>query len=94
MKIRFSAHGAYHHQFHVVWIPKYRRKVLKGELKRYLEQGLFDIQKFHPDIEIEAFSIQIDHVHMVIVIPQKYSVSSIVGKIKSNMSREIRKRFP
>jgi REP-associated tyrosine transposase len=94
MKIRFSAHGAYHHQFHVVWSPKYRRKVLQGELKRYLEQGLFDIQKFHPDIAIEAFSVQIEHVHLVIVIPPKYSVSSIVGKIKSNTSREVRKRFP
>ena len=94
MEIRFSAHGAYHHQFHIVWIPKYRRKVLTGELKQYLEQGLFDIQKFHPDIEIEAFSIQIDHVHLVMVIPPKYSVSSIVGKIKANTSREIRKRFP
>jgi len=94
MEIRYSSHGAYHHQFHVVWIPKYRRKVLTGELKQYLEQGLFDIQKFHPDIEIEAFSIQIDHVHLVMVIPPKYSVSSIIGKIKSNTSREIRKRFP
>ncbi len=93
MEIRFSSHGAYHHQFHVVWIPKYRRKILKGELKRFLEQRLFDIQEFHPDIEIEAFSIQIDHVHLVIVIPPKYSVSSIIGKIKSNTSREIRKRF-
>ena len=94
MKIRFSAHGAYHHQFHVVWIPKYRRKVLKGDLKQYLEHGLFDIQKFHPDVEIEALSIQIDHVHLVIVIPPKYAVSAIVGKIKANTSREIRRRFP
>ena len=94
MEIRFSSHGAYHHQFHVVWIPKYRRKILKGELKRYLEKGLFDIQEFHPDIEIQAFSIQIDHVHLVIVVPPKYSVSAIIGKIKSNTSREIRQRFP
>ena len=94
MEIRFSDHGAYHHQFPVVWIPKYLRKVLKGELKRYLEHGLLDIQKFHPDVEIEAFSIQSDHVHVVIVVPPKYSVSSIIGKIKSNTSREIRTRFP
>ena len=44
MKIKLSAHGAYHHQYHVVWIPKYRKKVLKGELKQYLEKGLFDIE--------------------------------------------------
>jgi putative transposase len=94
MKIKLSAHGAYHHQYHVVWIPKYRKKVLKGELKQYLEKGLFDITTFHPDIEIETWSIQVDHMHLVIVIPPKYAVSDIVGKIKANTSRGIRKRFP
>ncbi|MBI3756866.1 MAG: IS200/IS605 family transposase [Deltaproteobacteria bacterium] len=69
MEIRFSAHGAYHHQYHVVWIPKYRKKILKGDLKAYLEKGLLTIQQFHPDVEIEKFSIQADHVHLIIVIP-------------------------
>ena len=82
MKIKLSAHGAYHHQYHVVWIPKYRKKVLKGERKQSLEKGLFDIEKFHPDIEIETLSIQADHIHLAIVIPPKYAVSAIVGKIK------------
>ena len=94
MKIRFSAHGAYHHQYHVVWIPKYRKKVLKGEVKQFLEKKLFSIQEHHPEVEIEKFSIQVDHVHLIIVIPPKYSVSSMVGKIKANTSREIRIRFP
>jgi putative transposase len=94
MKIRFSAHGAYHHQYHIVWIPKYRRKVLKGEMKQFLEKRLFEIQEYHPEVEIEKFSIQVDHVHMVSVIPPKYSVSSVVGKIKANTSREIRIEFP
>ena len=88
MKIKLSAHGAYHHQYHVVWIPKYRKKVLKGELKQYLEKGLFDIETFHPDIEIETLSIQVDHIHLVIVVPPKYAVSDIVRKIKANTSRE------
>ena len=94
MKIRFSAHGAYHHQYHVVWIPKYRKKVLKGELKQFVEKRLFEIQEYHPEVEIEQFSIQDDHVHLVSVIPPKYSVSSMVGKIKANTSREIRIEYP
>ena len=94
MKIRFSAHGAYHHQYHVVWIPKYRKKVLTGEVKQFLEKRLFDIQESHPEVEIEKFSIQVDHVHLVSVIPPKYSVSSVVGKIKANTSRQIRIEFP
>ncbi len=93
MEIRLSAHGAYHHQYHIVWIPKYRRRILRGKLKEYIEEKLFDIQKYHPEVEIEKYSIQLDHIHLVIIIPPKYSVSEIVGKIKANTSREIRKRF-
>ena len=94
MEIRFSADGAYHHQYHIVWIPKYRRRVLKGELQEFVGKRLFEVQKYHPGVEIEKYSIQDDHVHLVSVIPPKYSVSSMVGKIKANTSREIRKEFP
>jgi putative transposase len=94
MKIRLSAHGAYHHQYHIVWIPKYRKKVLKGEVKQFLEKRLFDIQESHPEVEVEKFSIQSDHVHLASVIPPKYSVSSVVGKIKANTSRKVRIEFP
>jgi putative transposase len=93
MEVRLSAHGAYHHQYHVVWIPKYRKKILQGELKKFIEERLLDIQEYHPDIEIEKYSIQKDHIHLVIIIPPRYSVSMIIGKIKANTSREIRKKF-
>ena len=94
MQIRLSAHGAYHHQYHLVWIPKYRRKVLKGDLKSFLAQQLEEIHDYHPEIAVEQVSIQVDHVHLVAVIPPKYAVSAVVGKIKANTSREIRQRFP
>ena len=94
MEIRFSAHGAYHHQYHVVWIPKYRKKILKGDLKAYLEKGLFTIQQYHPDVVSEQCSIQVDHVHLIMVIPPKSAVSAIIGKLKATTSREVRIRFP
>ena len=93
MQIRYSAHGAYHHQYHIVWIPKYRKRILKGEVKRFIEEHLFEIQHYHPDIEIEKYSIREDHIHLIVIIPPRYSVSGIVGKIKSNTSREVRKKF-
>ena len=93
MEIRQSAHGAYYHQYHIVWIPKYRKRVLKGDLKQFLEQRLGDVETYHPEVEIQKYSIQVDHVHLIIVIPPKYSVSAIVGKIKANTNRAIRKEF-
>ncbi len=74
MEIRLSAHGAYHHQYHVVWISKYRKKIPQGKLKKYIEKRLFDIQKYHPEVEIEKYSIQSDHLYLLIIIPPKYSV--------------------
>ena len=68
--------------------------MLKGELKSFLEKRLFEVQEYHPEIEIEKFNIQVDHVHLVSVIPPKYSVSSVVGKMKANTSRRIRIEFP
>lgn len=93
MKIRYSSHGAYNHLFHIVWIPKYRKKVLKGKLKEYLKEKIFEIEEYYKDIKIEKHNVQEDHVHIVIIISPKYSVSEIVGKIKSNTSRDIRKNF-
>jgi putative transposase len=94
MKIKHSAHGAYYHQSQVVWSPKYRQKVLKGARKPSLEKGLCDIERFHPDIDIETLSIQVDPMHVVMVLPPTYAVSAIVGKIKANTRREMRQRFP
>lgn len=93
MKIKFSSHGAYRHQYHIVWIPKYRRRVLKKGVKTYVERGLKEIIEYHPEVIIEKYNVQEDHVHLVIEIPPKYSVSSIVGKLKQNSSRKIRERF-
>ncbi len=62
MEIRLSAHGAYHHHYHLVWIPKYRRSVLKGTLKDFLTKKLGDIREYPPEVEVEQVSIQSDHV--------------------------------
>ena len=69
MEIRVSSHGAYHHEYNVVWIPKYRKRLLKGELKEFIKKKLYDIQTYHPEVEIEKYSIQEDHIHLIIIIP-------------------------
>ena len=94
MGVRLSAHGAYQHQYHVVWIPKYRRRILRGAIKIFVQEQLPEIQHYHPDVEVQQWSVQIDHIHMVLVIPPKYAVSSIVGKMKANLSRQLRLRYP
>jgi REP-associated tyrosine transposase len=77
-----------------VWIPKYRERVLKGDLKAFLAKRWGESHDYHPDVDVEQCSIQVDHGHLVAVIPTKAAVSAIVGKIKANTSRAIRQRFP
>jgi len=92
MGIRQSAHNAYH-EYNIVWIPKYKKWLLKGDLKQFFEQRLRDVEAYHPEVEIEKYSIQLDRVHPIIVIPLKHAASAILGKIKVNTSRAIRKEF-
>jgi len=94
MEVRLSAHGAYQHQYHVVWIPKYRRRILRGAIKGFVQEHLPQIQHYHPDVTVQQWSVQVDHIHVVMVIPPKYAVSSIVGKMKANLSRQLRLRYP
>ena len=51
------------------------------------------IQEHHPDVEIKESAFQEDHIHLVVIIPPRYSVSEIVRKIKANTSREVGEGF-
>jgi putative transposase len=94
MEVRLSAHGAYQHHYHVVWIPQYRRRILRGAIKIFVQEHVPQIQHYHPDVLVQQWSVQIDHIHVVMVMPPKYAVSSIVGKMKANLSRQLRLRYP
>lgn len=94
MKIKVQAHVAYQTQYHVVWIPKYRRKILVAGVKEYLEKTLYSvIEERYPDVYISELNVQDDHVHALIEIPPKYAVSTIVGYIKGATARLMRMHF-
>lgn len=74
-------HTKWECKYHVVFIPKCRRKVLYGELRRHLGE-VFRTLAQHKESRIEEGHLMADHVHMMIVIPPKYAVSQVVGYIK------------
>ena len=76
----------------MVWI-KYRYRVLNPGVKAYLIKLFPKVMKEVPGCEIMKYNIQEDHVHMVMIIPPKYSVSAIVGKMKGMTSSQMRKKF-
>ena len=74
-------HTKWECKYHVVWIPKWRKRVLYGQLRKELGQILrgLAVQK---ESEVMEGTLKADHVHMVIWIPPKYSVSQVVGYVK------------
>jgi len=93
MEIRLSGHSAYHTEYHIVWIPKYRYHVLNPGVKGYLVKLFPKIMAELPGCEIVKYSIQPDHIHMVMIIPPKYAVSAVIGKMKGMTSSQLRKKF-
>jgi putative transposase len=74
-------HTKWECKYHVVFIPKCRRKVLYGQLRRNLGEVFHQLAK-QKESRIEEGHLMSDHVHMMIAIPPKYAVSQVIGYIK------------
>ena len=93
MKVILSAHGSYHLQYHIVWVCKYRRKVLNPAVEATLRKLLPHLLRSMPGTKIETIGFDKDHLHMVMVIPPKYSISAVMATMKSQSASYLRKKF-
>jgi putative transposase len=85
-------HTKWECKYHVVFIPKCRRKVLYGELRRHLGPIFRELTK-QKESEVEEGHLMPDHVHMLLSIPPKYAVSQVVGYIKGKSAIHIARSF-
>ncbi len=79
------AHTRWECKYHVVFAPKYRRQVIYGKLKRDISQILVELCR-RKGVEILEAEACADHIHMLITVPPKYSISQIMGYIKGKSS--------
>ena len=86
------SHTRWDCKYHVVFIPKMRKKVLYGPIRKHLGEIFHELAK-HKDVEILEGHLMPDHVHMCLSIPPKYAVSSIVGYIKGKSAIQIARQF-
>jgi putative transposase len=75
------SHSRWECKFHVVFIPKCRRKTLYGRLRKHLGEVFRDLAR-RKECQILEGHLMLDHVHMLIAIPPKYAVSQVIGYIK------------
>ncbi|MFC1546336.1 IS200/IS605 family transposase, partial [bacterium] len=93
MEVRKSNHSVYRTQYHIVWVTKYRLKLLNPGLRDHLKRLLYRATKTMPGVEIEEVNIQQEHIHMMVIIPPRYAVSEVVRKYKGWTSKIFRERY-
>ena len=86
------AHTKWECKYHVVWIPKYRRKRLFGEVRKELGSVLRELAK-QKQCEIIEGKMMVDHVHMLIAIPPKYAVAQVIGYLKGKSAIYIARTY-
>jgi putative transposase len=82
------AHAVWQCKYHVVWCPKYRYRILRGEIGKTVRELIRQLCEWKK-IKILEGNIQTDHIHLVLEIPPKYSVSEAVGFLKGKSAIKI-----
>ena len=92
-KYKKLSHVVYKCDYHIVWVPKYRFRILKGEVKQLIEEDIRMLCEWK-GCEIQEMSIQSDHVHLVVSVPPRISISKLMGVLKGKLAIKLFKSYP
>lgn len=92
-KYKSNNNIVYSCKYHIVWCPKYRRKVLIGNVETRLKELLIETCA---DIEVDIIKIELmpDHVHMIIEVDPQFGVHKAIKRMKGRTSKMLRQEFP
>ena len=93
MAFKSNNNVTYSCTYHVVWCPKYRRKVLVDGIDERLKQILCDVAK-ETSCDLIEFEVMPDHVHILVGVDPQFGVHSLVKLMKGRSSRLLRQEFP
>ena len=91
-RIQSLKHTKWDCKYHIVWIPKYRKKVLYGQLRKYLGEVIRDLAQ-QKESRVWEGHLMPDHAHILVSIPPKYAVAQIVGYIKGKSAIYVARNF-
>ena len=94
MDYKKQGHCVYYTRYHLVIATKYRRKILKDGFGEYLKNAIVGIGKQTPELEIIEVNTDCDHVHILLSIPPKLSISDVVKMVKAKTGFRMRNKFP
>jgi putative transposase len=87
------SHVLYQCKYRIVWCPKYRYRVLKGQVKTFVEETLKMLCEWKK-IEIIELNVRIDHIHVILAFAPKYSISQVMGILKGKTAIKLFKTYP
>ena len=86
------SHIIRHCQYHIVWVPKYRYRILIGLIREWVHEAIQSISRY-AGCEVTQRNVQQDHAHLIVMVPPKVSVSDFMGRLKGQSSIRLFKRF-
>jgi putative transposase len=89
---RKGSHTVYDIKYHIVWITKYRKAVLRGEIGKRLRELIRQTCEAQ-EVYIEKGHIAVDHVHLLLSVPPNIAVSDLVQRLKGRSSRKMLDEF-
>lgn len=92
-RFRKLSHVIWHCQYHLVWVPKYRYRVLEGDVGHEVHNCM-QVFAGYKGCEVIELNIQEDHVHLIIMVPPKVSISELLGTLKGRTAIRVFKKFP
>ena len=92
-KYKKLSHVVYKCDYHIVWVPKYRLRILKGDIKELVDHDIRMLCEWK-DCEVEELNVQEDHVHLLVSVPPKVSISKLMGTLKGKIAIKLFKSYP
>lgn len=86
------SHVIWHCQYHLVWTPKYRYRVLKNAVAQEV-YNCIQVFAGYKGCEIVEMNVQQDHIHLIIMVPPKVSISELMGTLKGRTAIRVFKKF-
>ena len=91
-RFRKLTHAIWHCQYHLVWVPKYRFRVLEGEIREEVSTCV-NVFCEQSACEVVELNVQKDHVHLIAMVPPKLSISDLMGRLNGRSAIRVLRRF-
>jgi putative transposase len=92
-KYKKLSHVIYKCDYHIVWVPKYRLRILTGVIRDLVDRDIRILCEWK-NSEVVELNVQEDHIHLVVSVPPKVSISNLMGVLKGKIAIKLFKNYP